>query len=806
MATASTIRPETRLLYSPGEILDLRSHLAPQPFGNSYYEAPFNRDHLYQTPEVISRSIVRNFIFEKEMRERDSMSRATPSAEAYLDAKGIDHKAAIQVIKHVAAGPKEGAQVLICNVPRPPGEYWRSMGWHEDDFPGTVVAKDFDPLYFPSITTASRNDIRLDVVSLADKQYAHEAAAYIEIHGSRGENPVVDDSTPKFYGTFTSTIKDPNSAKTRQVRIVLLEYVEGTSLAAMCTVRHRPGDSAYLVPTEKAGNLKERLEVFARMLHCSVALEKIGVSRRSFDPRDILVANDKIGGGKRVVITNFSHTQIVRYMKHASALCTYLPRPLHPRWRYGIDAFEKFWRLPFFLDDESTDSDSELECHSDDEAEGAGPSFTKWANRYFILEDFVLAEEADVFAEQYEEERHQKVEKMAQGHEGSEPSSPNTTHDYLGTRTAQLLHPTIPLRVWRARKPFGEEWYKPPFDIASMDLNAMKPSELTPQDFVFTKQPRDRDPRSPIPPFAQLYFDAGSHGHEISLRILENKPTGRATGSQLVLCEVQTSPSEYWRAMGWEDSSFPSQVIAKIFDPLLCSTTLSHHGKRWDPVSWADKQHAHEAAAYIEIHGHRKEHPIVDDVTPNFYGSFSMTLESPPSDNHPRRFRHVRAVLLEHIHAFRFGIRSFNQFGGWFPEEWLDFEETYSEIDSDSETDSDTHSDSKTHSDSRSHPDDQGPGPSFEAWALKTFSEKDFVMEDEADEIAEQYNKMMQERESTETSGLQPAENSSTASPPIGFMIHRLNLSGIKGQLSHSNRQTGTAGRLGLGFTLGLPS
>lgn len=137
----------------------------------------------------------------------------------------------------------------------------------------------------------------------------------------------------------------------------------------------------------------------------------------------------------------------------------------------------------------------------------------------------------------------------------------------------------LQLRSHNPCQPFGEEWYKPPFDTASMERNATKsrlPSELTLQDFVFTKQSRDRDPSSPIPPFAQVYFDTGSHGHEIVLRVLENKPTGRATGSQVVLCEVQTSPSEYWRAMGWEESRFPSQVIAKIFDPLLYSTILSH--------------------------------------------------------------------------------------------------------------------------------------------------------------------------------------------------------------------------------------
>lgn len=136
MAAASSLSPEAQLPYPPGEILNLRSHLAPQPFGNSYYEAPFDWDALYQNSEVVSRSTVRGFVFEKQMRERHSISRVAPCAEGHSDAKVMDHKAAIQVIKHVAADLKEGAQVLICNVPQLPTEYWRSMGWHEDDFPG----------------------------------------------------------------------------------------------------------------------------------------------------------------------------------------------------------------------------------------------------------------------------------------------------------------------------------------------------------------------------------------------------------------------------------------------------------------------------------------------------------------------------------------------------------------------------------------------------------------------------------------------------------------------------------------------
>lgn len=39
---------------------------------------------------------------------------------------------------------------------------------------------------------------------MADRKYAHEAAAYMDLHEHRKENSIIDAFVPKFYGTFPS--------------------------------------------------------------------------------------------------------------------------------------------------------------------------------------------------------------------------------------------------------------------------------------------------------------------------------------------------------------------------------------------------------------------------------------------------------------------------------------------------------------------------------------------------------------------------------------------------------------------------
>lgn len=398
----------------------LRSHTPYQPFGDGYYKAPFNDDPTYQDPAILALSTSEESVFSKESRDRDPGSLIPPFARSYMSfgAGTQGHEASLRIIEGKAIGRAKGAQVFLCEVQTTPSEYWKAMGWTDSRFPTKVIAKIFDPLYYPTISPYGGE--RLDLVSWADKQFAHEAAAYIEIHGHRQEHPIIDDMTPNFFGTFTMTHESPTPNeyphRFRQVRVVLLEYIEGTPLLNLCKIRRRRRSPDILVPTERAGTEEERLQVFARMLHGIVAMESIGVFHEDPDPTNIIIAENKAGTSakagtlaKRVVIIDFNISRVERYTESGRHFAQDLPRPLHPRWRFGIDAFERFggwfprewldYVEPYRRDSDDSDTDPDEEA-----GDGPGPSFTKWALKTFHEDEFVLADEADEIAERQDAE------------------------------------------------------------------------------------------------------------------------------------------------------------------------------------------------------------------------------------------------------------------------------------------------------------------------------------------------------------------------------------------------------------------
>ncbi|KAF2790843.1 hypothetical protein K505DRAFT_200074, partial [Melanomma pulvis-pyrius CBS 109.77] len=99
------------------------------------------------------------------------------------------------------------------------------------------VAKIYDPLYYNFYGNEEWR-FKEDVVTQADSEYSMEAAAYQELSGSEVEGSV----TPRYYGSWTMTFsrqKDSRDGqsevrgRTREVRMVLLEYVEGTTMSRM---------------------------------------------------------------------------------------------------------------------------------------------------------------------------------------------------------------------------------------------------------------------------------------------------------------------------------------------------------------------------------------------------------------------------------------------------------------------------------------------------------------------------------------------------------------------------------------------
>ncbi|CAN6673332.1 hypothetical protein TRVA0_048S00694 [Trichomonascus vanleenenianus] len=89
-----------------------------------------------------------------------------------------------------------------------------------------LVAKVYDPLYID-------DDGDLDVYFIANEFYTREVRAYQELSELQG------GSVPKFYGSFSLDVHIPESflmgidnrdLKTRQVRLILTEYIPGSSM------------------------------------------------------------------------------------------------------------------------------------------------------------------------------------------------------------------------------------------------------------------------------------------------------------------------------------------------------------------------------------------------------------------------------------------------------------------------------------------------------------------------------------------------------------------------------------------------
>lgn len=421
-------------LYPLGKTLRLHSHAPCRPFSRDSYPEPYDDDATYRNAKDLADLTPEDIVYTKASRERDNTSEGPPFAEKYFN---VSDQTTLRILDTTATGLGKGSQVVLCEVQRPPSKYWAAMGWHDDKFPTKVIAKIYDPLYYP--TRWFLDGRRLDTVSFADKAYAHEAACYIEIHGHRGEYQIIDEMTPNFYGTFSITHTD-SKLRSREVRIVLLEYIEGTSMRDLCRIRRRNGQSI-LVPGKKlkADDMDERLRIFGRMMHGAVSLEKIGIFHHDLDPNNILIANGgEVDSVNRVVIIDFDESPVRRYSKLGPHIAQELSKPLHPVYRYGIRTFAAFggwipleW-LAYAGKDMRTSVDVDTDSDFEEDPNGPGRSFTMWAMKHFDEAEFATVEEAGEIAlrhdaEEQEAENRKAEEKKAEEQKAEDQKATKTT-------------------------------------------------------------------------------------------------------------------------------------------------------------------------------------------------------------------------------------------------------------------------------------------------------------------------------------------------------------------------------------------
>ncbi|KXX79886.1 hypothetical protein MMYC01_203763 [Madurella mycetomatis] len=217
------------LPYLPGFVVDITEHVPPAPYYSSMEGWRISHGSLRsitQTKLVVT------------YPPRDSDTTTTPPFNPKT--------AQLTITNHIAVRDGRGAQLVLCSVVP------RGHGLKCEPF--TAVAKIFDPLYY--CFANKHSDIfvgPVDVVDAADRSYSQEAAAYEHLQqvGETGS------FAPEYYGawTFSLPISHEGVVRSRAVRLILIEYLDGACMRELCSdPRSLSYDEGY------------RLSIFAKLL------------------------------------------------------------------------------------------------------------------------------------------------------------------------------------------------------------------------------------------------------------------------------------------------------------------------------------------------------------------------------------------------------------------------------------------------------------------------------------------------------------------------------------------------------------
>lgn len=190
-----------------------------------------------------------------------------------------DAPRSLHIIDEIRVKEDGGAQLVVCRL---------------DDGPDEYVGKIYDPLYY-GFSDRMWSDVPRDVTTEADRDYCREVAAYLEL-----DEPFGGKETPKYYGswTFCLPIDLPDDRKVRDVRMILMERVNGGTMSDM--------DPPPYPEEVRLEALAQTLEAFNR-IHCA------GVIHRDIAQRNVMICDGKTASTiERVVIIDFNFAVVSR--------------------------------------------------------------------------------------------------------------------------------------------------------------------------------------------------------------------------------------------------------------------------------------------------------------------------------------------------------------------------------------------------------------------------------------------------------------------------------------------------------------
>lgn len=184
-----------------------------------------------------------------------------------------------------------------------------------------LVAKVYDPLYFDD------DDGYINPFRCMDQYYTHESNAYVALGEFQGQ------SIPKYYGSYTLSLS-VDSKCTRTVRMILIEYIEGITMA---DVKPKSFDKAC-----RQSILKSIVNLESRIYHRDLWLIDL-------EPRNIILTPSDSDRPTRVVFIDFGHALFNRRRddRYSLRLNNFLGEYVSPilRWKRGRrkrDPFEEW--------------------------------------------------------------------------------------------------------------------------------------------------------------------------------------------------------------------------------------------------------------------------------------------------------------------------------------------------------------------------------------------------------------------------------------------------------------------------------
>ncbi|KAF2623894.1 hypothetical protein BU25DRAFT_349111, partial [Macroventuria anomochaeta] len=159
-----------------------------------------------------------------------------------------------------------------------------------------LVAKIYDPLFY-SFQDQDFQDLEVDVATAADSEYSIEAAAYSELQGTSVEGCI----TPEYNGSWTLNVTGDIQDEhiTRQVRLVLVEYVPGVRMADF--------EPHSLTP-------EVRRDIMVKVIEADYDIRRAGVRHDDISPRNIIFSKRPNTANRnfRIRLVDFGHSTVFK--------------------------------------------------------------------------------------------------------------------------------------------------------------------------------------------------------------------------------------------------------------------------------------------------------------------------------------------------------------------------------------------------------------------------------------------------------------------------------------------------------------